>query len=234
MSIYVIGDLHLSFSQNKPMNIFGNNWDNHEIKVKQNWQELVKEEDTVVLPGDFSWATYLKDTYLDFKYLNELPGKKILLKGNHDYWWTTVTSMKNFLQENNFKNIDFLYNNSIECEDKIFVGTRGWCFQDSEEDRKMINRENQRLELSIQDAVKRNTGKEIIAFMHYPPVITKQLTENKYLEFYKTLKKYGIKKCYYGHLHGKSQEGAVIGDVGGINFQLVSSDFLDFKLLKIK
>lgn len=234
MSIYVIGDLHLSFSQNKPMNIFGNNWDNHELKIKQNWEEQVKEDDTVILPGDFSWATYLKDTYLDFKYLNDLPGKKILLKGNHDYWWTTVTSMKKFLEENNFKNIDFLYNNAIECEDKILVGTRGWCFQESEEDKKMINRENQRLELSIQDAIKKDTGKEIIAFMHYPPIITKLLTENKYLEFYKTLKKYDIKNCYYGHLHGKAQEGAVIGDVDGIYFELVSADYLNFKLLKIK
>lgn len=210
MSIYVIGDLHLSFSQNKPMNIFGQNWDNHEKKIRQSWEENVKEEDTVVLPGDFSWATYLKDTYLDFEYLNSLPGKKILLKGNHDYWWTTVTSMKSFLKESNFDNIDFLYNNSIECEDKIFIGTRGWCFTDSAEGQKMINRENQRLELSIKDAISKNTSKEIVAFMHYPPIVNKQILENNHLEFYKTLKKYNIKRCYYGHLHGKSHDAAVI------------------------
>ena len=210
MSIYVIGDLHLSFSQNKPMNIFGENWNNHEEKIKKFWEENVSENDTVVLPGDFSWATYLEDTFLDFKYLNSLPGKKILLKGNHDYWWTTVTSMKKFLNENNFNNIDFLYNNAIECEDKIFVGTRGWVFSDSEESRKMINRENQRLELSIKNAKEINSEKEIIAFMHYPPIVSKQLLENEHLEFYKTLKKYDIKRCYYGHLHGKSHECAVI------------------------
>lgn len=233
MSIYVIGDLHLSFSQSKPMDIFGKNWEKHEEKIKQNWNEKVKNEDTVVLPGDFSWATYLEDTYLDFKYLNELPGKKILLKGNHDYWWTTITSMKKYLEENNFKNIEFLYNNSIECENKIFIGTRGWSFQETENSKKMINRENQRLELSIKDAINKNTNKEIIAFMHYPPIINKQLLVNTHLEFYKTLKKYNIKTCYYGHLHGKSHKDAVIGDIGGIDFYLVSADYLNFKLLKI-
>ena len=234
MSIYVIGDLHLSFSQNKPMDIFGKNWEKHDEKIKNDWLSKVKKEDCVVLPGDFSWATYIEDAYLDFKYLNELPGKKILLKGNHDYWWTTVTSMKKFLEDNKFCNIDFLYNNSLEYEDKIFVGTRGWSFQESENSRKMINRENQRLELSIQDAIKKyGNNKEIIAFLHYPPLISKNLLENNCLEFYKTLKKYNIKRCYYGHLHGKSHAEAVIGNVEGIDFNLVSADYLDFKLLKI-
>ena len=234
MSIYVIGDLHLSFSQNKPMDIFGKNWEKHDEKIKNDWLSKVKKEDCVVLPGDFSWATYIEDAYLDFKYLNELPGKKILLKGNHDYWWTTVTSMKKFLEDNKFYNIDFLYNNSLEYEDKVFVGTRGWSFQESENSRKMINRENQRLELSIQDAIKKyGNNKEIIAFLHYPPLVSKNLLENNCLEFYKTLKKYNIKRCYYGHLHGKSHAEAVIGNVEGIDFNLVSADYLDFKLLKI-
>ena len=154
MSIYVIADLHLSFNNNKPMNIFGENWNNHEEKIKKNWLEKVKPEDTVILPGDFSWATYLEDTKLDFKYLNELPGKKILLKGNHDYWWTTLKSMRNFLKDNEFENIDFLYNNSYLVEDKILVVTRGWSLQETEECKKMINRENERLKLSIEDALK--------------------------------------------------------------------------------
>ncbi|MBO5349479.1 MAG: metallophosphoesterase [Clostridia bacterium] len=234
MSIYVIGDLHLSFSQNKPMDIFGKNWEKHEEKIKQDWIEKVKENDLVLLPGDFSWATYLEDTYLDFKYLNDLPGKKVLLKGNHDYWWTTITSMKKYLEDNEFKNIEFLYNNSIEYEDKVFVGTRGWSFQETENSKKMINRENQRLELSIQDAInKSGNSKEIIALMHYPPLIEKQLLENNHLEFFKTLKKYDIKKCYYGHLHGKSHADAVIGNIEGIEFNLVSADYLNFKLLNI-
>ena len=112
MSIYVIADLHLSFSQNKPMDIFGDNWENHDEKIKKNWIKKVKADDYVILPGDFSWATYIEDTKLDFSYLNYLPGKKILLKGNHDYWWTTLASMRKFVKENEFENIDFLYNNS--------------------------------------------------------------------------------------------------------------------------
>ena len=234
MSIYIIGDLHLSFSQDKPMDIFGKNWEKHEEKIKQDWINKVKENDMVILPGDFSWATYLEDTYLDFKFLTDLPGKKVLLKGNHDYWWTTVTSMKKYLKNNKFENIEFLYNNSIEFEDKVFVGTRGWTFQENENSKKMINRENQRLKLSIKDAISKNGDtKEIIAIMHYPPIIEKQLLENSHLEFFKTLKKYNIKRCYYGHLHGKSHADAVIGNIEGIEFNLVSADYLNFKLLKI-
>ena len=108
MAIYVIADLHLSFSQDKPMSIFGESWEGHSDKIKNNWISKVKQEDTVVLPGDFSWSMHLKDTYKDFEYLNMLPGKKLLLKGNHDYWWTTITSMKKFLEDNKFENIDFI------------------------------------------------------------------------------------------------------------------------------
>ena len=119
MSIFVIGDMHLSLRTPKPMDIFGENWIGHEEKIRRNWIENVKEDDLVVLPGDFSWETYLENTKLDFEYLNNLPGKKLLLKGNHDYWWSTVTAMRQFLKENNFTNIDFLYNNSYEYENKI-------------------------------------------------------------------------------------------------------------------
>lgn len=234
MSIYVIADLHLSFTQNKPMNIFGDNWTNHEEKIKQNWLEKVKQNDTVILPGDFSWATYLEDTKLDFEYLNNLPGKKILLKGNHDYWWTTLTKMQKFISDNNFENIDFLYNNSYLVEDKIIVGTRGWILQDTEESKKMINRENERLKLSLKNAIE-NFGedKEIIVFMHYPPLSSKNLLNNLHLEFYKTMKQYNVKRCYYGHLHGNSHTDAIEGEIGGIDFNLVSADYLDFRLRKI-
>ena len=119
MAIFAIADLHLSFNENKPMYVFGDNWKGHEEKIKQSWIEQVEDNDLVLLPGDFSWSMYLKDTIKDFEYLCSLPGKKILLKGNHDYWWTTVTKMRNFLEENNFENIDFLYNNSYEFEDYI-------------------------------------------------------------------------------------------------------------------
>ena len=234
MAIYVIADLHLSFTVNKPMDIFGNNWENHEEKIRKSWIEKVKPEDTVILPGDFSWATYIEDAKLDFQFINDLPGRKILLKGNHDYWWTTLTKMRDFLKENDFCNIDFLYNNSYIVEGKVMVGTRGWTLQDNEESIKMINRENERLKLSFEDAVA-NYGrdKEIIAFMHYPPISSKNLLENSHLEFYKTMREFGVKECYYGHLHGNAHGDAIEGEVGGINFHLISADYLNFELRRI-
>lgn len=235
MSIYTIGDLHLSFKNPKPMNIFGENWNNHEEKIKQDWTAKVKPEDTVIHPGDFSWEMYLEDTYKDFEYLNNLPGKKIMLKGNHEYWWTTVTNMKKYLEECNFQNIEFLQNNSFEVEDKIICGTRGWTLvgEETENSRKLIAREAARLELSIKSGIEKlnesNNEKEIIVFMHYPPIIK----QNQNTEFIKILKKYNIKKCYYAHLHSKSIKEAIEGEVSGIQFKLVSADALDFKLLKI-
>ena len=240
MSIFVIGDLHLSFKNPKPMDIFGDNWTGHEEKIRNNWIENVKEDDLVILPGDFSWETYLEDTKLDFEYLNSLPGKKLILKGNHDYWWTTVTSMRNFLKENNFTNIDFLYNNSYEFENKIICGTRGWSIADEEMDKKFINRELIRLELSLKDGLQRygnnkeNLGdKEIIVFMHYPPITKAKVISQQEAEFVELMKKYNVKRCYYGHLHGASIADAIEGNVEGIEFKLVSADGLDFKLLQI-
>lgn len=234
MSIFVIGDLHLSFNNPKPMDIFGDNWSGHEEKIRSNWIENVNDDDLVILPGDFSWGTYLNDTKLDFEFLNSLPGRKLLLKGNHDYWWTTVTSMKTFLKENNFTNIDFLYNNSYEFEDKIICGTRGWSIIDEEADKKLINRELIRLEISLQDGINKfGTNKEIIVFMHYPPITKAKMILEQEAEFVELMKKYHVKRCYYGHLHGASIADAIEGEVEGIEFKLVSADGLDFKLLKI-
>ena len=236
MSVYIIGDLHLSFGEDKPMSIFGKNWEGHSEKIKADWIKKVKEQDTVFLAGDFSWATYLEDTYEDFSYLNNLPGKKILLKGNHDYWWTTLTSMKRYLQENKIKNIDFLFNNSFEIENKIFVGTRGWALLDSENSNKMIKRESARLELSLQNAIEAyGDEKEIIAIMHYPPISNSSM-KNEYTyesKFLDVMKEYNVKRCYYGHLHGASHKDAIEGTIEGIEFKLISGDYLDFKLHKI-
>ena len=235
MAIYTIGDLHLSFSTDKPMDIFGYNWENHAEKIKNDWLSKVKETDTVILPGDFSWATYITEAYEDFKFLNELPGKKIMSKGNHDYWWTTVTSMKRYLKENEFNNIDFLFNNSYLIEDKVIVGTRGW--QNSyrvAEDYKILKRENDRLKLSIQDGIKNyGVDKEFIAFIHYPPFYKEENIPEE-IDFIKTLKEYGINRCFYAHLHGESHKDAIEGIVDGIEYKLVSSDFLEFKLLQIQ
>ena len=234
MSIYTIGDLHLSFRENKPMDIFGENWANHEQKIKEDWLKKVKEEDLVVLPGDFSWATYLKDTDLDFEYINNLPGKKLLLKGNHDYWWTTLNKLRTFIEEEKFSNIDFIYNNAYEFENKIIVGTRGWSFGESEEDKKIAKREAMRLELSINEGKKKyGEEKEIIAFMHYPPIINSHIAKNEPSDYVKVMQKYGIKKCFYGHLHSTSIQEAVEGNYFGIEFKLVSADGVDFKLIQI-
>ena len=236
MSIYAIGDLHLSFKNPKPMNIFGENWDNHEEKIKQDWLSKVKGEDTVVLAGDFSWAMKIEDALEDFQYINELPGQKILLKGNHDYWWTTVTSMKKFLSKHNLENIDFLYNNSFEVENKILCGTRGWSLldEDSIEDKKIINREVGRLKLSILDGINRfGNDKEIIAFLHYPPITQANILKNEPSPFIDILKKNKIKKCFYGHLHGSSIKDAVNGNIDEIELKLISADGVDFKLQKI-
>ncbi len=235
MSIYTIGDLHLSFKENKPMSIFGDNWEGHEEKIKKNWIENVKEDDLVVLPGDFSWSMYLKDTDKDFEYLNDLPGKKFLLKGNHDYWWTTITSMRKFLEQNEFKNIDFIYNNAYEFENCIIAGTRGWSQTEENDDKRLLKREVIRLELSIQNGITTyGEDKEIILFMHYPPINSSNIIKNESNEFIELMQKYKIKKCFYGHLHSTSIKEAVEGKYFGIDFKLVSADGLDFKLYKIQ
>lgn len=228
MAIYAISDLHLSYQADKPMKVFG--WDNYEEKIKEDWLAKVKEEDTVLLPGDFSWSTYLEDMYLDFSYLAALPGKKLLLKGNHDYWWTTITSMRRYLKEKQMDNIDFIYNNSYEQEGYLIAGTRGWIIGEQESDNaKIYRREVERLKLSLQDAVKKGgTEKPIIVCMHYPPI---KGTEKS--DFVKVMQQYNVKKCIYGHLHGPSQQEIEEGLIDGIEFRMVSCDYTEFKLIKI-
>lgn len=190
-------------------------------------------DDLVVLPGDFSWSMYLENTYEDFRYLSNLPGKKLMLKGNHDYWWTTLNKMRNYLNENNFLDIEFLYNNSYKYNDKVIVGSRGWNFSDATEDKKILAREALRFELSIQDGInKYGTENEFVAFMHYPPITMTQLKNNESTEFMRIMKKYNISNCFYGHLHGNSIQEAVEGNIEGIELKLVSADALDFKLYK--
>ncbi len=232
MAIYAISDLHLSFGENKPMDIFGKNWTNHVEKIKKDWQEKVNENDLVLMPGDFSWAMYLENTYQDFEYLNNLPGKKLLLKGNHDYWWTTLKKMREYLKNNNFENIDFLYNNSYLFENTIICGTRGWS-SGEENAEKITKRENLRLELSLQDGIKKyGDDKEIIVCMHYPPFNEYEKSD---LNFIDTMKKYNVKTCIYGHIHGKeAHKEAITGIYKGIDLQMVSCDYTDFKLVKIR
>lgn len=235
MSIYAIGDLHLSFDNSKPMDVFGDKWKNHIEKIRKNWLEQIKEEDLVILPGDFSWAMHLKDMYLDFKFINDLPGIKLLIKGNHDYWWTTLKSMNNFLIENNFNNIYFLNNNSFEYGNYSIVGTRGWNFNEDDNLEKMQRRELIRLCNSIEDSKRKSINKEIICALHYPPINKNMIEKNIKSPYLELLKENNIKDCIYGHLHGESHNEAIEEIIDGINLKLVSSDYLDFNpfLLKI-
>lgn len=229
MSIYAISDLHLSFNTNKPMDIFG--WNNYEEKISQDWRTNVKEEDLVLLTGDFSWEMKLENTYKDFQFINNLPGKKLLLKGNHDLWWTTLKRMREFLKEKEFNNIDFIYNNSYEFENYIIAGTRGWnLVSENIDDKKIKDRELLRLENSIIDGIRKyGEDKPIIVCMHYPPL----LKELKNSEFKKILEKYNVKYCLYGHLHGKSHMNVFDGNYNNVAYKMVSCDYTGFKLIKI-
>ena len=231
MSIYVIADLHLSYGTNKPMNIFGNVWEDYEEKLKQNWISKITDQDTVLLPGDFSWGISLEESLKYFEFINKLPGRKILLKGNHDYWWTTLKKMNKFISDNGLKNIEFLYNNAIKCEDYVIVGTRGWTFLENEENNKIIARELIRLENSIQAGKKLyGNEKQMICIMHYPPVVKGKLDTSKFIDL---MNQSNIKKCFYGHLHGYSHEERIEGLVNGIELKLISSDFIKFDPVKI-
>ncbi len=234
MAIFAIGDLHLSFQENKPMSIFGDNWEGYEEKIKESWIKQVTEKDTVLLPGDFSWSMYLENCIADFVYLQQLPGKKLLLKGNHDYWWSTINKMRKFIKENKFTSIDFLHNNSYFCDGYIIAGTRGWTQSLEEEDKKIVNREVIRLELSIKDGIEKyGSDKPIIVCMHYPPITSFNLQNNRESPFIKLMKKYDIKMCIYGHLHSTSIKEAIQGEIEGINLKLVSADSLNFEVTKI-
>ena len=219
MSIYTISDLHLSFGSNKPMNIF-RGWENHTERLFANWNRLVNQEDTVVLPGDFSWGLKLEDTLEDFKFLNTLAGKKIILKGNHDLWWSTVKKLNEFLTENEIKNTQILFNNTIIAENHAIAGTRGW-FYDDKADKKIVAREVGRLEKSLTEAEK--TGLPILVFLHYPPVYGNQVCN----EILDVLKNHKIKKVYHGHIHGAGFNNAV-KEYDGIKFELISCDCIDF------
>lgn len=222
MSLFVLADLHLSLSSGKPMDIFPG-WENYTERIHDNWNALVKPDDTVVCPGDISWAMGLEQAHDDLEFINSLPGRKIISKGNHDFWWNTLTKMNKALEDWGFDTISIMYNNSFAYGSVGICGTRGWVNDDSEPfDAKIINRETIRLELSIKDAVSK--GLEPMVFLHYPPVFGDQRNDS----IMDVLHSYGIKKCFYGHLHGKAHRFALTGDFEGIDFHLASADHLKF------
>lgn len=223
-----MGDLHLSLSSDKSMDIFGG-WENYVERIKENWNREVSPEDTVVVPGDISWAMSMKEAGADFRYIHELPGRKIILKGNHDYWWTTAAKMNNFLAENGFDSIFILHNNHYAYENYGICGTRGWINDDSEPaDAKVLAREAQRLETSIASA--ENAGLEPLVFLHYPPLYGNEYNP----DLLEVMYRHNIKRCWYGHIHGrKGHQNAVNGERDGIVFQLVSADYVQFCPVKI-
>ena len=227
MSLYAISDLHLSLSTNKSMEVF-EGWEDYTNRIRDNWSNLIGENDTVVLPGDISWGMTLDEAYEDFNFINKLPGKKIISKGNHDYWWVTKNKMDNFFAEKGLNTLNILNNNHYEYGEYGICGTRGWINENGQQaDKKVLLREAGRLEMSIQSALKQN--KKPIVFLHYPPVFASDYN----YDMIEVLNKYNIDKCYYGHIHGKSCNFAVKGERDGINYQLISSDYLQFMPLKI-
>ncbi len=203
------------------MDIF-RGWTDYVERLEKNWRAVVGEEDTVVIPGDISWAMSLEQAKKDFAFLHSLPGKKLIMKGNHDYWWTTKKKMDTFLAENGFDSLSILHNNAFRVGDFTVCGSRGWFFDAENSDSKVLLREAGRLDMSVSEGKK--LGGELIVFLHYPPVMTNMCCN----EMMAVLKKHGIERCYYGHLHGESTLKAVRETVDGIKFSLVSADFLEF------
>lgn len=227
MALFVIGDLHLSLGSSKPMDVFGG-WENYVERLETNWKKRICEQDVVVLNGDLSWGMNLEESREDFAFLQSLPGTKILIKGNHDYWWSTVGKMQRFFDDNGFTSLKILHNNCYAYGERGICGTRGWIQEpDEPADIKVNLREAGRLDTSILCALKQ--GLKPLVFLHYPPVYGTNRNE----EILAVMEKYGITECFYGHIHGKGFKNAVNGVRDGVFYQLVSSDFMKFNPLDL-
>lgn len=223
MALYAMGDLHLCLGAPKPMDIFGGAWVGYMEKLKEGLKVLTPE-DTLVLMGDLSWALDLQSSKADFAWINAIPGKKIILKGNHDYWWSTQAKFTKFCRENGFQDLYLLNNNCYEYEDVAICGTRGWFFEEEksgQHDEKVFRRELMRLEASLKAAGE----KQKLVFLHYPPRY-KGYTCREILDL---LEKYEVRQCFYGHLHGGSHKLAMEGTWDGIEYRLLSADYLGFR-----
>ncbi len=224
MSLFAISDLHLSLGVDKPMDVF-RGWENYVERLEENWKQLVSPEDTVVIAGDISWGLDLAETVEDFKWIDRMPGQKILLKGNHDLWFSTKSKVERFFQEQGFTTLKILFNNAYRYEDLVLCGTRGW--MNDQTDKKVLNRECGRLRLSLEEGKK--LGGTPVVFLHYPPVYG----SGDCPEILEVLHQYQIEQVYYGHIHGYSAGYAINGVREGIHFQLLSCDYLHFTPMKI-
>ena len=228
MALYAIGDLHLSLGSDKPMDVFGGRWSGYVDKLREGFAGLT-EEDTTVLCGDLSWGMSLAEAREDFLFIDRLPGRKIVLKGNHDYWWSTASAAYKFFAANGISTIEILNNNCLFYGETALCGTRGWFYEEergSEHDRKIMLRELGRLEASLKAAGER----EKIAFLHYPP----KFAAYECPEILEMLGHYGVKECYYGHIHGKGCSAAFRGVKNGVKYELVSADQLMFRPLRVR
>ena len=223
MALFSISDLHLSFGTDKPMDVFGERWKNYEQRLMENWNNAVSADDVVIVNGDNSWAMYLEDTFKDFDFINKLNGTKLISKGNHDYWWTTMKKHEKWCDENGFDSIKFLHNNYYMYKDVAICGTRGWQLTSrNEEDLKVYNREKERLLISLKLASEQSPSQIIVA-LHYPP-------DN---EFKQIMEEYNVRICLFGHLHAAGFKDYSDYDENGISYRLVSCDYLQFKPYKI-
>lgn len=222
MAIFTISDLHLPLSApEKTMEVFSG-WTDYVRRLEENWRRLVSPEDTVVVGGDISWAMQLERAEADFRFLDSLPGRKLLMKGNHDYWWSTRKKMEAFFASKGLTTLEILHNNAVEAEGLALCGSRGWIFENgAAADQLVIDREAGRIRMSLEAAPE---GLERILFLHYPPVYCGQQIP-AYLNL---MKEFGVRRCYYGHLHGPSVANAYVGDFDGIALRLVSADYLRF------
>lgn len=254
MSIYAIADLHLSFSTDKPMDVFGSAWENHAARLEECWRSKIKPEDTVLIPGDISWGISLKEALADLQFIESLPGTKILSKGNHDLWWGTTKKVEDFLVENSLTSIKILKNNGYVVGNTLIAGSRGWLLPENpeskKEDEKIYLREVGRLERSLSDSIrmyeqlrqeeksdkrdaegedsvcleKGTPGVRKVAMLHYPPIYDPQHDNG----FTRALEKYGVELCLYGHLHGRAHQRAYNGVRNGVEYRLIAGDYLRF------
>lgn len=228
MSLFAIGDLHLSFAIEKPMDIFGGQWENHTQKIKDAWAEMIQDEDTILIPGDISWALRLDDAHMDLSWIEDLPGKKILIKGNHDYWWQSISKLNG-----RYKEMYFLQNTFYSYKEYGICGTRGWICPNStnftEHDHKIYLREINRLKNSL-DLAEKNKVEKIIVMMHYPPTNEKFEASG----FTELIESYGVYKVVYAHLHGTNYfHTGLKGLKNGVMYHLVSCDYLECRPLKL-